>query len=281
MNRLRTAFASPATAGRGGLLPYVTAGYPDLVTTVEILRRIDPACCRCVELGIPFSDPIADGPVIQASFARALAAGFRVDDLFAALRRCRDEIAVPLVAMLSYSIVYRRGPQAFVREAREAGFDGVIVPDLALEEADDLAALAGAADCPLVLMVAPTSPAERRRRIAAISEPFIYYQSVAGVTGERAALPADLVEQVRALRNESGKPVCVGFGISRPEQVAAVCDVADGAIVGSAIVRRMTAAIERGDEPGQIAEAVRAFIDDLWSPLTRITHQPPRPQDAK
>jgi tryptophan synthase alpha chain len=265
MNRLRTAFDPRAAAASGRLLPYVTAGFPDLATTVEILRRLDPDRCRCVELGIPFSDPIADGPVIQASFSRALAGGFRLDDLLATIGGVRDRFAVPLVAMVSYSIVYRRGPATFVREARQAGFDGLIVPDLAIEEADDLAELARAEDCPLVMMVAPNTGESRRRRIGAISEPFTYYQSVAGVTGERDALPADLVAQVQTLRAESGKPVCVGFGISRPEQVAAVCAAADGAIVGSAIVRRMLAGIDRGESAVQIADRVCELIAQLTS----------------
>lgn len=263
MNRLRSVFEQPDKPARKGMLPYITAGFPDLATTVEILRRMDPTRCLCVELGIPFSDPIADGPVIQSSFSQALGAGFKLDDLFAVIGERRDDIAVPLVAMVSYSIVHRREPRAFVRAARLAGFDGLIVPDLAIDEADDLAAIAGDEDCPLIMMVAPTSTAERRRRIAAVSEPFIYYQSVTGVTGERNVLPADLAEQVGRVRAESGKPVCVGFGIARAEQVAAVCAVADGAIVGSAIVRRMSAAVDRGDGPSRIAAVVEDFIREL------------------
>ena len=267
MSRLRTIFEQSRADGRKGLLPYITAGYPDLTTTVEILRRIDPERCLCVELGIPFSDPIADGPVIQTSFSRVLATGFKLDGLLETIRQHRAQIAVPLLAMVSYSIVYRRVPQDFVRQARAAGFDGLIVPDLAIEEADELATIAGEQNCPLVMMIAPTSVKERRARIAAISEPFIYYQSVAGVTGERDALPADLIEQVRQLRASSGKPVCVGFGIARPEQVSAVCQVADGAIVGSAIVRRMNTAVDSGASPVQIAEQVETLIAELTARL--------------
>jgi tryptophan synthase alpha chain len=267
MNRLRSALALQVAGGRKTLLPYLTAGYPDLATTLAILRRLDPATCLCAELGIPYSDPIADGPVIQHSFARALEAGFRVDDLLAALAAHRDEIAVPLLAMVSFAIVYRRGPEAFVAAATAAGLDGLIVPDLAIEEADELAAIARRHDAALVLIAAPTSPPERRRRIAALSDPFLYYQSVMGVTGERAGLPAGLADEVAQLRGEAGKPVCVGFGISRPEQVAAVCTSADGAIVGSAIVRRITAAAQRGDGPDRIAAQVAAFVRELGAPL--------------
>lgn len=263
MNRLQAAFAALHAAGRKTLLPYITAGYPDADTTVEILRRIDPRHCAAVELGIPFSDPIADGPVIQTSFARALARGFRLDPLWATLQRRRTEIAVPLLAMVSYSIVQRRTPGAFVAAARAAGIDGLIVPDLALEEAEELAATTRAHDCGLILIVAPTSTAERRRRIAALSAPFIYYQSLAGVTGERSALPADLAAHVGELRAETGKPICVGFGIATPAQVAAVCAVADGAIVGSALVRRMNAAVDRGADTAALATDVTEFIEEL------------------
>jgi len=268
MNRLRDVFQQVRAGGRApGLLPYITAGYPDVATTVAILRRLDPARCLCVELGIPFSDPIADGPVIQTSFARALAGGFKLDALLAALEQVRGALPVPLVAMLSYSIVFRRGAAELLQRARAAGIDGLIVPDLALEEADELAALACNQDCPLVLMVAPTTDAPRRERIAALSEPFIYYQSVAGVTGERDALPTDLAAQVRALRASSGKPVCVGFGLARPVQVAAVCHVADGAIVGSALVRRINTAVEAGRSPDEIAVEVTDHIAELTSQL--------------
>ncbi len=267
MNRLREVFASAPP--RRGLLPYVTAGYPELAVTLEILRALDPQHCLCAELGIPFSDPVADGPVIQASFAHALAAGFRLDALWEALHAARGALRVPLVTMLSYSIVLRRGPERFVREARAAGVDGLIVPDLALEEAEDLAACARAADCPLVLMVAPNTEAVRRSRIARLSEPFIYYQAVVGITGERAALPTDLAPQVAALRAESGKPVCVGFGISRPAQVAAVCEIADGAIVGSALVRQITRALEEHVPPHAIPARVQQFVAALTAPLSR------------
>ena len=248
-------------------MPYITAGYPDLATTVEILRRLDPACCLCAELGIPFSDPIADGPVIQTSFSRALAGGFKLDRLLAEIARHRGQIGVPLVAMLSYSIVYRRDPARFVEQLRSAGFDGLIVPDLSLEEADELAELGRRHDCPLILMAAPTTEASRQERIAALSEPFIYYQCVAGVTGERDRLPEDLRSRVRHLREGSGKPVCVGFGISRPEQVAAVCAVADGAIVGSAIVRRITEMADHGASGTQIAAEIERFVAELAGAL--------------
>lgn len=263
MSRLQRAFDDLQASGRKALLPYITGGYPDAQTTVALLTRIDPARCACVEVGIPFSDPIADGPVIQTSFSRALEAGFRLDELLAAIADARDKIAVPLLAMVSYSIVYRREPRAFVERVKAAGIDGLIVPDLAIEEAEELAAIGRAADCPLIMLIAPTSDEDRRRRIAALSAPFIYYQALAGVTGERDSLPADLAEHVAELRSATGKPICVGFGISTAEHVRTVCEVADGAIVGSAIVRRITAAIDSGATGDALIKPVAAFIDEL------------------
>lgn len=262
MNRLQTAFDQLRAAGRKALLPYITGGYPNVDATAAILARLDPQTCVCAEVGIPFSDPIADGPVIQASFSAALDAHFKLDDLFAAVRQHRAAISVPLLAMVSYSVVYRRGPDAFVSAARTAGFDGLIVPDLAFEEAETLAACCHAQDCPLAMMIAPTTEPVRRKQIAALSEPFIYYQSLAGVTGERASLPADLRTHVAELRADTAKPVCVGFGISTPEHVRSVCSVADGAIIGSAIVRRLTESVTNGDAQTAIADAV----------LDKITH---------
>ena len=268
MTPIQAAFTDLRLTGRKALLPYLTAGYPDYETSIAILEHLDPRRCACVELGIPFSDPIADGPVIQTSFARALENGFRVEPFFSALRQAQARIRVPLAAMVSYSIVYRRGPERFMADAGAAGIHTLIIPDLPIEEAGPLVELGRSMDCTLVLIVAPTTMAERRNRIAALSEPFIYYQSVAGVTGERRGLPADLAEAVGGLRSASGKPVCVGFGISTAEQVRSVCEIADGAIVGSAIVRRVNAALERGAASREIVGETVQFISELASGIS-------------
>ncbi len=265
MNSLQAAFAEPHEPGRKALLPYITAGYPDLATTIAILRRMDPDQCACIELGIPFSDPIADGPVIQTSFSRALESGFRLEALLEALGSNREQVSVPLVAMVSYSIVYRRSPADFVAAASEAGISGLIVPDLPIEESHDLSEMCRARACPLVMIASPTSDPARRRRIAEISQPFTYYQSLAGVTGERDRLADDLLENVKRLKGEVGKPVCVGFGISTPGQVAEVCSVADGAIVGSAIVRRMNSAVDQGRSRDEIVQIVVESVEYLMS----------------
>lgn len=261
--RIAGYFSGARASGRGALLPYVTAGYPDIDTTIAILRDVHHPAVACVELGIPFSDPIADGPIIQTSFSRALRGGFRLNALFERLCAQRDSIRVPLVAMVSYTIVFRRGVAAFVTAAVSAGIEALIIPDLPLEEADDVREVAGAAGCGLILIVAPTSSTDRRRRIATVSSPFLYYQSVAGVTGERTALPPELAMNVQQLREMGGKPVCVGFGISQAAHVREVCSVADGAIVGSAIVRRMNDAVDRGESSTEVAAIALRTIEEL------------------
>lgn len=266
-NRIDQAFERLAREGRRGLLPYITAGYPDMVATAGLLRAFDRQGVTAVELGIPYSDSIADGPVIQTSFTRVLDKGFRLDDVFAMMGSVRGDISIPVLAMVSFSIVYRVGVDRFIERAKQAGFDGLIIPDLSLEEAPDVSKAAMDAALRLVMLVAPTSSTDRRERIAALSSGFVYYISVAGITGERSSLPADLVDNVNRLRSASGKPVAVGFGISKPEHVRQVCAAADGAIVGSAIVRRINQAVDQGQTSEQIVRDVSRFISELMSGL--------------
>ena len=266
-NRIDRVFAQLARTGRKGLWPYVTAGYPDLDTTVALLKALDGAGVAGVELGFPYSDPVADGPVIQTSFSRALESGFRVGDVFDRIGAIRDGLSMPLLAMVSFSIVHRIGTQTFIDRAAAAGFDGLIIPDLSLEEADDTARIVTDAGLRLVMLVSPTTSQKRRERIATLSSGFVYYLSVAGITGERDRLPADLAENVDRLRQVSGRPVCVGFGIAQPQHVEAVCAVADGAIVGSAIVRRINACVDRKATSAEIVKDVTDFVAELQSPL--------------
>ncbi len=258
-HRIDAAFADAPP----GLWPFLPAGYPSLEVTTGLLRAMNDLPIRGVELGFPFSDPIADGPVIQHAFSEALVGGLRVARVFDAVAEARPGIRYPLLAMVSASIVYRLGLHAFVERARAAGFDGLIVPDLSLEEAPGLSEAARGADLRLSLLVAPTTPPDRRRRIAAAASGFLYYVSVQGTTGSRDRLPAELESQVRALKTESRLPILVGFGISRPEQVRAVCGYADGAIVGSAIVRAIEASIARSNSRADLVASTAGFIREL------------------
>src|SRR5262249_42928843 len=193
------------------------------------------------EVGFPFSDPIADGPVIQASYTRALNNGLKIADAFAAVRRATSTpgFNTPVVGMVSYSLVYRRGPEAFVATAKEAGLSGLIVPDLVADEVDEFAGVCRHADCKLILMVTPTTTPERAAKIVQISTGFVYCVSVVGITGERDKLPAALTDQLARLRTMTDLPLCVGFGVSRPEHVRHLRDIADGVIVGSALVKKL------------------------------------------
>jgi tryptophan synthase alpha chain len=271
-NRLVQAFAALHSAGRKTVVPFITAGFPDLETTAALLNEFVARGVRVCELGIPFSDPVADGPVIQSSYTQALAAGVTSDAIFETVRRFRrsgtDQRGAgepALVAMVSYSIVFRRGVRGYLADARDAGFDGVIIPDLSLEETDPVEQAARELGICNVMLIAPTTSPRRRLEIARRSRGFIYYVSVAGITGTRDRLPEATIAAVAELRRQVDTPICVGFGISTPEMVAEACRVADGAIVGSAIVKRIT---EEKDKPRErMVEEVGQFVSRLLAPL--------------
>jgi tryptophan synthase alpha chain len=262
MNPIDAVFRKLRAEGRKAFMPFVTAGDPDLRTTVRLIDELGRRGATLIEVGFPYSDPIADGSVVQASYTRALDRGVRIDDIFAALPKSP---AVPLVAMVSYSLVHHRGPAKFVAQAKQAGISGAIVPDLPVDEAAELARIAADADFKLVLLVTPTTPRERARRIAQLSSGFLYCVSVVGITGERRALPPELTEQLRWLRTQTELPLCVGFGISQPEHVRALRDFADGVIVGSALVRRLE---QIGPRPAEaVVEEIAAQAQALSAAL--------------
>lgn len=253
-------------------MPFITAGDPDLATTRALIEAMAARGADMIEVGIPYSDPIADGPVIAASYTRALRNGVKQADIFKMIRSIRDEAGegplamTGLVAMASYSIIHRQGVESFLKRSVESGFDGVIVPDLPVEESEHLARLAAAIDLKLIQLITPTTPRDRAIAIAKLTTGFIYYVSVAGITGERRSLPPELAENVAWLRTQTDLPVCIGFGIGSPEQVRELAPVADGLIVGSALVRRLTGVEGRsredvvadiGDFLAELAEALR------------------------
>ena len=255
---VQEAFATCQASGGKAIAPFVTAGDPDVETTLAVLKAIDRAGATLCELGVPYSDPIADGPVIQASYTRALAAGMSLDKLFDLVKRSRATVRMPLLAMASYSLIYRVGIDAFVARAVASGLAGFVVPDLPLEESDELDAACRGAGLALVRLVTPTTPPERAEQIARRSTGFLYCVSVAGVTGERTALPPGLIDRVAWLRERTDVPILVGFGIASPEQAREVAQVADGVIVGSAVVRQLEQAVA-----GQGVTAVEQFVREL------------------
>jgi tryptophan synthase alpha chain len=242
MSNVDSLFHTLRNTGRKAFMPFVTAGDPDLDFTADVIRELDRRGCSMCEVGIPYSDPIADGPVIQASYTRALAKKIKLADIIAMLGRVSRDVKMPLVTMVSYAIVYRYGLQRYVAEAKTAGISGAIVPDLLVEESTELATICKAADFNLIQLVTPTTPRERAVRIAQSSTGFLYYVSITGITGERTELPPSLIDNVGWLRTQTDLPICIGFGISQPEHVKLLAPVADGLIVGSAIVRRVAEA---------------------------------------
>ncbi len=274
-NRLVSTFADLRQAGRRTLVPFVTAGFPDLKTTAALLKDFESRGVRVCEVGVPFSDSIADGPVIQDSYTVALAGGIsseKTNRTIAGYRAAGGSMA--LVAMVSYSIVFRHGVETYLDHAAKAGFDAVLIPDLPLEEAAAIAPAAAERNLAGVMLVAPTSPPQRRLEIASQSRGFVYYISVRGITGERNELPEETMLGVADLKKHIETPICVGFGISNPEMVATVCEVADGAIVGSAIVKRIAKAADtagqasRATRTSKIVAEVGGFISDLLAPLS-------------
>ena len=248
-------------SGRCALMPFLMAGDPDLATTGETLLALQEAGADLIELGIPYSDPLADGPVIQAAASRALAAGTTPARVFELLAGLRGRLNVPVVLFTYSNPLLNRGMEAFCDAAARAGAAGLVVPDLPLEEAEKLSTIAAARGLDLVLLVAPTTPAGRMQRIHAASRGFTYLVSVTGVTGERSALQTRVGGLVQQLKARGGTPVAVGFGISGPAQARQVRDWgADGAIVGSALVKRMAEARSQGR---QVSEEARSFCAEL------------------
>jgi tryptophan synthase alpha chain len=265
-NRIAAIFDDLRRSGRKALMPFVCGGHPAPGTTTAALPALERAGASIIEVGIPFSDPIADGPVIAAAMHAALQSGATPASVFAEVAAARPTTNLALVAMCSVSIIHRMGagdPAPFCRRAADSGFDGLIVPDVPLEESGPIRQAADDAGLTCSLLIAPTTPPDRAAAIAAASTGFVYLLARTGITGERSDAP-DIGLAVAALRRETDLPIACGFGISRPEHVRAVVQYADAAIVGSALVRRMGEAAARGQDP--VAEAA-AFTADLATGL--------------
>ena len=242
-------------------MPFVTAGDPDLAFTRDLLP-VAAEAADFFEIGFPFSDPIADGPVVQASYTRALDKHLKLADAFSTLKEVtsRPGWKTPLVAMASYSLMFRKGPAAFIDTAKSAGLSGVIVPDLPVEEACDLSKLAADRDFKLVLLVTPTTSPERAEKVVCACGGFVYVVSVVGITGVRDRLPLGLRELLARLRSMTDLPLCVGFGVSKPEHARELKEIADGVIVGSALVKHLEAAAK--DRTAAMA-GVRQLVKEL------------------
>jgi tryptophan synthase alpha chain len=262
MTRIEEAFRVARNEGRAALMPYMMGGYPDRESSLAIAATYVQAGADLIELGVPFSDPLADGPTIHAAATDALAAGATLES---ALEICASvSKRVPVVLMVySNMVLAHGGATEFARRAAAAGAAGAIVPDLPLDEADEIRQALSGAGLALVPLLAPTTPAERRARICAAAQGFVYVVSTVGTTGERRQLPDGLAELVAATKTDADVPVAVGFGIGTPEQVAEVGEIADGVIVGSRLVR---AAGEAGSAE-LAAQGVGDFLRDSLAAL--------------
>ncbi len=256
-------FSQLRAAGRMAFMPFVTAGDPDLETTLAVIGELGRRGVDLVEVGFPYSDPIADGPVIQASYQRALESGLTVDSIFERFGELDRESVPPLVAMVSYAIVFRKGPDEFVSRAAAAGFSGMIVPDLPGDEAAELSAVVTGGGLDLVQLVAPTTPASRLDGILATASGFLYCISVAGTTGARETVPTELADQLADLRSRTDLPLAVGFGISQAEHVVSLKGIADGVIVGSALVRRLESIAVDGEDREVVLDRAGEWLDSL------------------
>ncbi|HMB95781.1 MAG TPA: tryptophan synthase subunit alpha [Tepidisphaeraceae bacterium] len=245
------------------LMPFVPAGYPDLQTTAATIESLAAAGAGIIEIGIPFSDPIADGPIIQEAFTETLKHKLHVNDVFSMVASVRTKVNIPLAAMVSYSVVFRYGLARFLTNAKMSGFDGLILPDLPPPEAQKICEQIRSAGLDTILFIAPTTAPQRRAEIVALCSGFVYYLSISGITGERQQLPSDLRDNVKEIKQLTDRPVCVGFGIHKAEHVKQLADFADGAIVGSAMVRRMKEHLTQGST--SIASAAGVYCKELLS----------------
>jgi tryptophan synthase alpha chain len=239
MNRIDKVFNKLKQENKKALIPFIANGDPSLEKTVETVFELEKNGASIVEIGIPFSDPLADGPVIQESYIRALNAGIKVKDVFTCGKKVREKSEIPLVIMVYYNLVHHYGVDKFLKEAGEAGFDGLIVPDIPLEEREELKAKTEANGVYLIPLVAPTSK-DRIAKVVTGAKGFVYCVSSNGTTGERSSLSADITDYLDTIKSNTSIPICLGFGISSAKVVKTVKGFCDGVIVGSAIVRRLS-----------------------------------------
>ncbi|MBI4824242.1 MAG: tryptophan synthase subunit alpha [Nitrospirae bacterium] len=253
MSIIEKTFNNLKKQGRKAFIPYIMAGDPSLEKTKELIKVLEECGADIIELGVPFTDPLADGPVIQRASERALAKGVTLRDVIRLVKDIRAVTKIPIVLMTYYNPIFAYKEEAFVRDAVSSQIDGIIVPDLPPDEAHDLIRLSRKKGIDIIFMLAPTSTAERVKKVAKLSRGFIYYVSLTGITGARLLVDTALSEAIMAIRRLTEMPICVGFGVASPEEAKVLSDVADGIIVGSAIVRRL-------DEP---EEELKRFLRGL------------------
>ena len=259
MNRIEKKFQELKNQKRKAFIAFITAGDPDLKTTEDLVVGLEGAGVDIIELGIPFSDPLADGPTIQASYFRALNKGTTVKKILETVKRIRLKTSIPIALMSSYNPIFHFGEEKFVKACADAGVDGLIIPDLPPEESRLLRHATGNFDIATIFFVAPTTKDERIRANTKASSGFVYYVSLTGITGTQKAVARSVVKQINHIRRFTSKPVCAGFGISTPQQVKDISRAADGVIVGSAIVKKIEECRGQRDLVGKVTRYVRSL----------------------
>ncbi|MDF0673872.1 MAG: tryptophan synthase subunit alpha [Nitrospira sp.] len=257
--RLETTFEGLRKNRQKALIAYLMAGDPGLAETEQLVLALEQAGADIIELGVPFSDPIADGPVIQQAAERALRNGTSLRKILASITSLRQRTNIPIILMLYYNSIHAMGCEEFCHAAKAAGVDGLIVPDMPPDEAGPLKAPADAAGLSLIFLLAPTSTTDRRKLVTKESHGFVYYVSLTGITGAKLSNVEDVQHNVAKLKKVSATPVAVGFGVATPEDAARVSKVADGVIVGSAIVKRIASHQQDPAMIGHVAEFVRSL----------------------
>jgi tryptophan synthase alpha chain len=258
MNRIEQTFRRLKINGRAALIPFVVAGDPDLESTEALVNRMAESGADIIELGVPYSDPLADGPTIQAASQRALQNGVNLESIFTLTKKLKGRTP-PLILMTYFNPIFQYGVKAFAEDCQRSGIAGVIIPDLPPEEARPWVEEARKLKVDTIFLAAPTSSSERIKLVSKVSRGFIYYVSLTGVTGARGKLSDELEPAVRRIKEQSQKPVAVGFGISTAEQAKEVVRFADGVIVGSAVVK----IVEEGGKKEELAHRVGVFISSL------------------
>lgn len=260
MNRIDTKFKELKSQGKKALIVYLTCGYPDIATTEKLVLELEKRGADILELGVPFSDPLADGPIIQEASSYALKKKIGLKDIFSLVKRLRQKSQIPICLMGYYNPIFSFGQVKFVNQAVKSGVDGVIIPDLPPEEDLWLVSLAKRAGFKTIFFLSPTSSPKRIKYISQAATGFIYYVSLTGVTGVRQALPLDLTQNVNVIKRYTQKPLCVGFGVSTLEHVRAIGKVADGAIIGSAVIKVIREHIGKKDLVARVGRFVKNLI---------------------
>jgi tryptophan synthase alpha chain len=256
MSKIEKVFKKLEQTGRKALIPYIMAGDPSLDATKRFVSELEEAGADIIELGVPFSDPLADGPAIQRAHERALQKGITLKKVIALVKEIRQSSQIPIILMTYYNPIFKLGVETFIKEAADSGVDGVIIPDLIPDEAHDLIAFARKYKIDTIFLLAPTSTLERIKKVVKVSTGFIYYVSITGITGATLSIGDPMKDTLKLIRNNTNKPVAVGFGISNPEEASEISIFADGVIIGSAIVRLIA-------EGKDIKEFVRKIKESL------------------